>query len=47
MTDKRIPLHKEIAMGIASKDETAPKGVRVVNKKCGGPVKKAPVKSKK
>jgi len=47
MTDKCIPQHKEIAMGIASKAETAPKGVKVVNKKCGGPMKKAPVKAKK
>jgi len=47
MTDKRIPQHKEIAMGIASKAETAPKGVKILNKKCGGMVKKAPPFKKK
>jgi hypothetical protein len=46
MTDKKISQHKEIAMGIASKAETAPKGVKVINKMCGGKVKKAPVRKK-
>jgi hypothetical protein len=46
MTDKKISQHKEIAMGIAGKYETAPtvKGkkqvVKPMNKKCGGAVKK-------
>jgi hypothetical protein len=38
MTDKKISQHKEIAMGIAGKYETAPKGPKIVNKKCGGKV---------
>jgi hypothetical protein len=46
MTDKRIPQHKEIAMGIAGKCETAPtvkgkkKLIKPMNKKCGGMAKK-------
>lgn len=39
MTDKKINQHKEIAMGIADKSETAPKGPKVAMK-CGGKVKK-------
>ena len=47
MTCKNISQHKEIAMGVASKAETAPKGAKVINKKCGGKVKKAPLFKKK
>lgn len=46
MTDKKIPLHKEIAMGIASKSETKPSGPKV-KMKCGGVIKKPAKKSKK
>jgi hypothetical protein len=38
MTDKKIPQHKEIAMGVACKCETAPKSTKIINKKCGGKV---------
>ena len=40
MTDKCIPMHKEIAMGIASKAEMNPKGPKIHNKKSGGVVAK-------
>jgi hypothetical protein len=39
--DRKITQHKEIAMGVAGKYETAPKGIPIQNKKCGGVVKKA------
>ena len=38
MTDKKISQHKEIAMGIAGKYETAPKSTKIIHKKCGGKV---------
>ena len=47
MSDKGISQHKEIAMGIEGKYATAPKSTNVQNKKCGGAVKKTPMKSKK
>lgn len=48
MSDKGIRLQKEIAMGIASKSEkTRDPNVKIQNKKCGGMVKKAPMKAKK
>jgi hypothetical protein len=43
--DKGIRLQKEIAMGIASKSETAPGNLKK-NLKCGGMVKKTTPKSK-
>ena len=48
MTDKKINMHKEIAMGIEGKYATTPKSTNVQNKKCGGAVmKRAPIKAKK
>ena len=47
VTDKKMPQRKEITSGVAGKYETAPKSTKVQNKKCGGQLKKAPVKAKK
>lgn len=38
--DKKMTQRKEIAQGIAGKEETAPRGVPVKHKACGGKVKK-------
>lgn len=40
MSDKKIPQHKEIAMGIEGKYAAVKGRKDVVNKKCGGVVKR-------
>ena len=39
MTDKKMAQRKEVAQGVASKKETAPKGPKIAMK-CGGKAKK-------
>lgn len=39
MTDKKMPQRKEVAQGVAGKEETAPKGPKL-KMKCGGKAKK-------